>query len=170
MEHIVYFQDNFFSTGNTDIKDGDNNRVGSLDLKSAFSSSVSIMDEENLEMMRGFFPFFSNTWQVEDYQNEQLGSLKHAWFSFSKKFHYETNNRGVYEITSPVFSREYYVKDHQGQEIATFTRVDSFFSAPAFKLVNKSAELSSEELVVVIMGVNAIEKRRRSNNSNAGAH
>lgn len=56
------------------------------------------------------------------------------------------------------FSRKYHVKDHQDREVAVFTRVDSFFSSPAFKPENKSTNLSSEELIVVIMSVSAIEK------------
>lgn len=106
MIQTVYFQDNFFSSGETEIRDGTNQCIGSLDLKSAFSSSVAVMDEGGHEVMHGFFRFLSNSWYVEDGNRAQLGSLKPAWFSFSKKYHYQTNSRGNYEITSPAFLKD----------------------------------------------------------------
>jgi hypothetical protein len=40
------------------------------------------------------------------------------------------------------------------------------FSSPAFQLTNYSEQLSTEELIAVVMGVNAIH---RNNSSNAAA-
>ncbi len=40
----VYFQDNFFSSGKTEIVDQNQQSLGELDLKSAFSSSVDVYD------------------------------------------------------------------------------------------------------------------------------
>ncbi len=87
MEHNVYFSDNFFSAGITSIKDSDNKEIGSLDLKSAFSSRVALRDEQGIEMMIGYFRTFSSKWRVEDYEGNQLGILKGSWFSFSKKIY-----------------------------------------------------------------------------------
>jgi hypothetical protein len=50
--------------------------------------------------------------------------------------------------------------------VATFKKVNGFFQASAYELKHNSNHLLTEELIAVVMGVNAIEKR---NSSSAGA-
>jgi hypothetical protein len=79
---------------------------------------------------------------------------------FSKKFTYETEGRGSYDITSPAFSKEYEVSDSSGSLVANFEKVNRWLSSGAFTLRNQSADLDSYELVAVIMGMHAIQKRQ----------
>jgi hypothetical protein len=47
--------------------------------------------------------------------------------------------------------------------VAKFEKISGFFSSPAFQLTNHSDQLSTEELIAVVMGVNAIQRRNSSN-------
>ncbi|WP_243292273.1 hypothetical protein [Bacillus sp. FJAT-47783] len=157
----IYFSDNFFSSGLTDIYNEQKEKVGSLDLKSAFSSTVDVIDLTGTVLLKGKFPFFSNKWMVLDDSNE-LGVLKQKLSFFSKRFEYTAYHRGVYEIESDAFSKEYRMVDDNKQEIAVFEKISGFFQSPAFRLINYSSNLSNEELIAVVMGVNAITKRNQS--------
>ena len=79
-----------------------------------------------------------------------------------KKFTYETEGRGLYEIISPAFSKEYDITDESGVLVARFEQVNGWFSSGAFQLNNQSEYLDSYELVAVIMGMHAIQKRQRA--------
>ncbi|QKS70207.1 hypothetical protein FLK61_25945 [Paenalkalicoccus suaedae] len=162
MERTVYFSDNFFSSGKTDIFNEDKERVGELDLKGAFSSSVRIETKEG-NVLEAAFPFFSMKWRIKLEDGTKVGEVKYA-LSFSKKRYTYTTSTGEYDISAPAFSRSYTIKDTDEQTVAIFDRVSGFFSAPSYKLVNESDYLTTEELIAVVMGVNAIEKAS-SNNS-----
>lgn len=165
MDQTIYFQDNFFSSGLTEIRNQDFIKLGLLDLKTAFSRKVSLLDLDRQEVMRGMFVhFFSRKWKVIDAAGIEQGIVQQKLFSFTKTFAYYKPNGAHFRIESPIFSREYNIYDHNEELVAQFHRVSSFFSVPAFKLDNHSNELSTEELIIVIMGVNAIQK-----NNNAAA-
>ncbi|WP_121640974.1 hypothetical protein [Virgibacillus sp. Bac330] len=161
MENKIYIEDNFFSSGKTSIKNSRNERIGDLDLKTAFSTSITVYDIHNRELAAGKFKhFFSSNWLVSS-SGEIQGTLKANWFSFAKKYTYTTHNRGhQYTITSPVLSKSFTIMDERYQDVATFTRVNSFFSSPAYELTNLTDQLSTEEFIVVVMGINAMEKNR----------
>ncbi|QTN00656.1 hypothetical protein ERJ70_15980 [Sediminibacillus dalangtanensis] len=57
MGESIYFKDNFFSAGTTEIFNEDHEQIGLLDLKSAFSSGVDVMDKEGLIVIKGSFLF-----------------------------------------------------------------------------------------------------------------
>jgi uncharacterized protein YxjI len=164
MEKCVYFNDNFFSSGKTDIYNETQVKLGALDLKSAFGSSLNVENEKGEILVEGSFPFFSGRWSIKQPDGTELGEVKASFAFFSKRYHYLTNN-AAYEIESPAFSKEYTILDENKSEVATFKKVNGFFASAAYELKNHSNTLLTEELIAVVMGVNAIEKRR---NSNAG--
>jgi len=156
----VYFSDRFFSTGYTEIVNENNEKIGELDLQSMFTSGIHVLDERGEIAYSGKFRFFSNAWLIFDRYGEEIGVLKSRISFLSKKYWYE-GSRGEYEIESPAFSREYTVRKPEGRTVAQFRRTDSFFGAGAFELSNHS-ELPTEELILVVMGVHAIQKRQNN--------
>ncbi|MEH7009635.1 LURP-one-related family protein [Neobacillus niacini] len=172
MEHkLLYFKDNFFSSGKTEIFNSSKEVVGRLDLKSAFSSGVDVLDENGSLVVSGKFTFFSNKWRIYDANEQEIGVLKDKISLFSKKYEYEAYGRGVFHIKSEAFSREYDILDDQSNLIAKFEKVSGFFASPAFQLSNFNEIVPNEELIAVVMGVNAIQKRRQSaaGNSSGGS-
>ncbi|MFD1039322.1 hypothetical protein ACFQ3N_13095 [Virgibacillus byunsanensis] len=73
MGESIYFTDNFFSKGTTDIFNSEREKVGSLDLKSAFSSRVDILDVVGKVVMKGSSPFLSRKWIVKDHHEQEIG-------------------------------------------------------------------------------------------------
>lgn len=165
----LYFSDNFFSSGRTDIYNSDKERVGELDLKSAFSASMDILNNEGRIMASGKFPFLGNRWIVSGKEGEEMGELRQKWSFFRKRFQYHSFGKGTFSIESEAFSKDYTVLDEQGAVICSFERVSGFFSSPAYKLENYSSTLGNQELVAVVMGVNAIQKRNNAAASSNGA-
>lgn len=154
----LYFRDNFFSAGVTEIVDEVHNPAGELNLKSAFNSAVDVYDPDGKLACKGAFRFFSSRWEVRDAREETLGVLRARMSFFRKKFTYDTEGRGSYEITSPAFSREYGVRDSHGRIVAEFQRVNGWFESGAYCLDNRSDRLGDYELVCVIMGMNNLHK------------
>lgn len=163
----IYFTDNFFSAGLTTIYNQNQEKIGSLDLKSAFSSSVDIINLEGKTVVKGSFPIFSRQWKITDENDHELGFLKQRISFFTKKYQYSAYSRGIYEIKSEAFSREYQILNEEETLIAEFKKISGFFAYPIFELTNQSENLSNEELVAVVMGVNMIEKRKRRAASSA---
>lgn len=162
-QSMIYFKDNFFSAGVTEIFNGDKQRIGSLNLKSAFTSSVDVLDKGGTVVVQGHFPFFSRRWVIGDKDGNELGNLRQRITFFSKKYEYEAVGRGVYKIESEVFSKEYDVFNGDGELIAEFRRISGFFESPVYQLTNNSEKLSNEEVIAMVMGVNMINKRNRNN-------
>jgi hypothetical protein len=155
----LYFRDNFFNSGLTEILTESNEMAGELDLKSAFGSSLHLYGVDGVLKYSGSFPIFSNKWEVFGADGEEVGVLRHRIAFFSKLFEYDAGERGCYEITSPAFSREYEINDEAGTLVASFERVSGWFSADAYCLENHSDLLNSYELVTVVMGMHEIQKR-----------
>jgi len=154
----LYFRDNFFSSGITEILNDQEEKVGHLDLKSAFSTSIDVYSEQAGHLYSGKIPFFSGKWNITGTDGEQVGILR-IRFSFStKKFTYETSGRGSYEINSPAFSKDYEIRDEAGVLVAHFTRVSGWFASGAFLLDNRSDYLDAYELVAIIMGMYVLQK------------
>ncbi|WP_077615352.1 hypothetical protein [Caenibacillus caldisaponilyticus] len=76
METVLYFSDNFFSAGLTDIYNEKQEIVGQLNLKSIFSSSLEVLNESHEPVVTGRFSFFTNRWIVEDGHGRELGILR----------------------------------------------------------------------------------------------
>ena len=169
MEKCVYFTDQFFSSGRTDIYNESQEKLGKLDLKSAFTSSVSVENEKGEVIVEGSFPFLSGKWTIKQPNGKELGEVKASFSFFAKRYHY-TTNFGRFEFESPAFSKEYTILDGNKAAVATFKKVSGIFQAAAYELRNFSDFFLTEELIAVVMGVNAIEKRRSSSDGGgAGA-
>jgi hypothetical protein len=166
MDKCVYFTDQFFSFGITDIYNELQEKVGELDLKSAFTSSMSVENEKGEIVVEGCFPLFSGKWVIKKSDGTELGKVSASFSFFTKRYKYTTNN-GRFEIESPAFSKEYTILNEINEEVATFKKVNGIFQAAAYELKNISGSLLTEELITVVMGVNEIEKRRRSS-ANSG--
>jgi uncharacterized protein YxjI len=163
VDKVVYFQDNFFSTGRTEIYNGAKEKVGELDLKSMFSSGVEILDLDGCVKVSGKFPFFGVKWRIYDNMEQEIGTLKQKLSFLTKKYEYDANGRGTYFIKSEAFSKQYDIYENETSIVAKFEKVSGFFASPAFQLTNHSNQLSTEELIVVVMGVNAIQRQHNSN-------
>lgn len=163
----LYFRDNFFNAGVTEILDEQEVNVGHLDLKSSFGSAIDVYGQNSQLLCKGSFPIFSGKWEVTDADGGQLGVLRSRFAFFTKKFTYETEGRGSYEIISPAFSKEYEISDESGALVARFEQVNGWFSSGAFLLNNQSEHLDTYELVAVIMGMHAIQKRQSAAANNA---
>ncbi|QYR20886.1 hypothetical protein KZ483_24545 [Paenibacillus sp. sptzw28] len=158
----LYFRDNFFNSGTGDIMNEEGESAGALDLKTAFGSSLDVYDKTGTKVCAGHFPFFSNKWEITGEGERLLGVLRVRMSFLSKRFEYDAGDRGIYEITAPAFSQEYSIQDISGQTVAAFARTSSWLQSGAFCLQNDSSRLDSYELVAVVMGVHAIQKRQRS--------
>lgn len=163
----IYFKDNFFSSGTTDIMNENGEIVGNVDLKSAFGSSLDIYDETGEKVCGGKFRFFSNKWEVSDANEYELGVLRIRMSFFTKRFEYDAGERGIYEITSPSFSKEYEVQDQGGRTVARFSQTSGWLQSGAFYLENDSHLISNWEWIAVVMGVHAIRKRANNNGASA---
>jgi uncharacterized protein YxjI len=163
VDKIVYFTDNFFSAGRTEIFNESKVKVGELDLKSMFSAGVEILDLEGRVITSGKFPFMGVKWRIYDSQGEEIGALKQKLSFFSKSYEYDAQGRGYFYIKSEAFSKQYDIFQDGTNIVATFEKISGFFSSPAFQLTNHSTQLSTEELIAVVMGVNAIQRRNSSN-------
>ncbi|MNI79327.1 hypothetical protein D3C73_1357770 [compost metagenome] len=120
-----------------------------------------MLDSKGSALASGGFTFFSNKWRVYDHYGSEIGILA-ARFSFlTKKFEYESNRHGSFEIRGEAFSREYDITSNSGRLAARFERVSGPLSARAYQLTNHS-QLPTEEWIAVAMGVHAIQRRRQN--------
>jgi len=156
---VLYFKDNFFSTGITEIYNEAKEIVGVLDLKSTFTSGIDVLDSKGNIIVSGKFPMLGMKWRVYDNQDHELGSLKAKFSLFTKKFEYDAYGRGLFSITSEAFSKEYELFEND-VVLAKFEKISGFFSSPAYQLTNSTERFTNEELIAVVMGVNAIQKRQ----------
>ncbi|AOZ93816.1 hypothetical protein [Paenibacillus crassostreae] len=159
----LYFKDNFFSSGESDIMNTAGEVIGRIDLKSAFSSSLDVYVSSGQLACTGKFRMLLNKWVIADRRDIQLGVLSRRMSFLKKKYEYETDNRGIFEITSPAFSKEYIIQKSNGENVASFSRINNWLQSGAFRLCNDAKELDSYELVAVVMGVHEIQKRDKHN-------
>jgi hypothetical protein len=164
----LFFSDNFFSAGRTEIYNDGKEKIGELDLKSAFSSSIDVLDEDGRKVVCGKFSLFGGKWIVFDDSEKECGELRAKFSFFSKKYEYTAHERGIYSIQAEPFSHLYEIYDDQANLVAKFEKISGFFSSPAYQLSTFSEPLKSVELIAIVMGVNFIQKRRR-NAANNGA-
>ncbi|MFK0522645.1 hypothetical protein ACINKY_10615 [Paenibacillus illinoisensis] len=157
----LYFRDNFFNAGYTEIMDDNQEQAGHLDLKSLFGSSLDVFGTAGL-ICSGRFGMLSNRWDVTSADGRHLGVLRARMSFFSKRYEYDAGPRGIYEVSAPAFSQEYDVTGMGGRTVASFRRTSGWFSSGAFVLSNESEQLDTYELIAVVMGVHAINKRRNS--------
>ncbi|MEK6989984.1 hypothetical protein NST08_06970 [Paenibacillus sp. FSL K6-1566] len=163
----LYFKDNFFSAGWTDIMNVNGESIGTLDLKSAFSSSLDVYDASRTKVCSGSFRFFSNKWNVVDAEDRELGVLRMRMSFVTKKFEYDAGDRGIYEIVSPAFSNEYEISDGRGSFVPRFSRISGWLQPGAYRLHNSSGVLGDYELIAVVMGIHEIRKRNNSEAASA---
>jgi uncharacterized protein YxjI len=158
----LYFKDNFFSAGNTQILDAAGTSVGTIDLQSMFTATLTIYGEDAAFRFKGKFRSFSRKWEVTDANHSTIGVLRSRFTLFSKRYEYDAGGRGVYEIESPAFSYSYSILDANEKEVASFEKTSSWLQSGAFCLRNYSSDLDSYELIAVVMGVQSIQKAARN--------
>ena len=158
----LYFKDNFFNTGRTTIYNEQQKPLGEVDLRGVLGSALDVYDGKGRPLYNGKFPLFSNKWEVFNENAMRVGRLRSKLSFFSKRYRYDAYGRGIYEINSPAFSRDYVISEESGNVIASFQRINEWFSSQAYCLDNQSDHLSDYELIAVIMGINAIQKRQRT--------
>ncbi|MEO3946038.1 hypothetical protein [Gorillibacterium sp. CAU 1737] len=163
----LFFRDNFFSMGETEILGSAGEAAGRIDLKGAFSSSLDVYDAADRLAYSGRFTLFSGRWTISNCRGEEVGKLRPRFSLSTKRFEYDARQRGVYEIRSPIFSKEYEIFDSSGQTVAHFEKTSGFFSSDAFRLTNSSPQLDDYELVAVVMGLYAIQKHDGAAGSSA---
>ncbi|MVP01022.1 hypothetical protein [Paenibacillus lutrae] len=167
----LYFAENFFSTGKRPIMNSDGSHAGTLDMKSLFSSSIDIYNQDERKVCGGSFRFlsFSGKWEVTDGLGTTLGVLRPKFKLFSKKYEYDAGPRGLYEITSPMFSKHYLILDSYGEHAAEFEQTNGWLQSGAFRLRNESSQLGNFELVAVIMGIHETQRRNNQTGSTANS-
>jgi hypothetical protein len=165
MDKIVYISDNLFTAGLTSIENSHQEEVAQLDFSSAFTSKVAVTTRTGEILARGQFKFFSMKWLVFGPTDKQLGILKGNTFSFKKNFTYTTEGH-TYKIFSPSFSRDFTITDEKETVVATFKLTNHVLSVKnAFEVCNVTEELKTEEIIIIVMGINAIWKRRTKGRS-----
>lgn len=155
----LYFSDSFFSTGQKDIYTKNKEVVGKLDLKSAFTSTIDVLDLKGNILISGKFPLFSNKWVVTNQAGEELGFVRARFSFFTKKYEYTAHKRGIYRIESETFSKTYEIFTEKGKRVGQFKKVNAIFSTPAFEMSQEKQDIEIGEMIAVVMGVNAIQKR-----------
>ena len=126
--HTLYFKDNFFSSGRTEIFNSSKEKVGELDLKSAFSSSIDVLDRDENTVMTGKFTFFSNKWRIYNDYEKEIGVLSGKLSFLSMKYEYVSDGNGTYQIKGQPFSRQYEIMDEDSNTIGRFEKVNGFRS------------------------------------------
>jgi len=165
----LYFNENFFSTGITDIYNEAKEKVGKLDLKSMFSSGVDVLDLQGNIIASGKFPFLSSKWKISNQSGQEIGSLRGRFSLFSKKYEFDAYGKNTFYIKSGGFSKLYEVYKDETTLVCKFEKISGFFSSPAFRLESFTSELSPEELILIVMGVHAIQRRNNSGTNSASA-
>ncbi|PLT44246.1 hypothetical protein NYE40_03850 [Paenibacillus sp. FSL W8-1187] len=155
----LYFRDNFFSSGETEIMDASGRPIGKVDLRSAFGSSLEIFGAAGESLYEGRFLAFSSKWRVLQAGGEEIGQLRWRMAFFSKRFEYDSYGRGVYQLTSPAMSKEYEIADEDGRIVGRFERVSGWMSAGAFRLECGECQVPPLEWAAVILGMNAMQKQ-----------
>ena len=158
----LYFSDHFFSSGQKDIYTSDENVVGKLDLKSAFTSTIDVLDLKGNILISGKFPLFSNRWIITNQEGNELGFVRARFSFFAKKYEYTAHDRGIFRIDSETFSKSYEILNEKGKQVGQFKKVNSVLSSPAYELSQVSKDIEIGEMIAVVMGVNAIQKRSHS--------
>lgn len=163
-ETVIYLRDTFFSVGETEVLAENQEIIGILDLPSMLTADVSYKGENSEDIYSGHFPFLSSKWIVEKNDTE-IGRLVREFTFFSKKYVYYRSDNKSFHIKGEAFSKEYLIYNGENDLTAQFDKVSGWFESAAYRLTNFSNELSNEELILAIMGVNAIEKKRRRRHS-----
>lgn len=163
----LYFSDTFFSTGKSNILNEEKEKVGMLDLKSVFTSGVNVLDEKGNVLISGKFLFMRSKWFVADHTGQEIGILKEKFGILVKKYEYAAHHRGVYLIESEPFSRSYSIYEHENL-VGTFKKINRMFSTTKYQLKTSNNKISNFEWVAVVMGLHAIEQRKKSAAANSG--
>lgn len=158
MNQTLYISNTFFS-GKTDIVNEIQEKVGVLDTKSTFTSTVDVLDEYEHLVISAKFPFMRTKWFVTDYYGQEIGILKGKFTVLAKKYEYTAHKRGVYLIDSEPFSRNYSIYEKENL-IGTFKRINGIFSTPKYQLNIINNKINNFEWVAVVMGIQAIELRK----------
>ena len=158
---ILYFRDNFFNAGGTEIVNEYREPVGLVDLRSAFGSALDVYGGDGRPLFGGRFRLLSNKWAVTDASGGECGLLRYRMSFLSKRYEYDRYGAGVFEVTSPAFSRDYEIRDGKGELVVSFQKISGWFESSAFRLTVHTGWIDGYEWVAVIMGMHEIRKRHR---------
>ncbi len=159
---VVYFEGNFFSTGNTRIFNEQKQEIGSIRLKRIGNSMVEIYDQAGNLLLRGKLGIWSHRWFVYDGEGKKIGVLKSNFPFFPKKYDYLSLQEEAHFILKPPYlGSECGIFDKTGKEVAHFERRDDLFDEPVYMLENHSP-VTMQELVMMIRGACTMQKRHRS--------
>ena len=158
----LYFSDSFFSFGHKNIYTSDEQIIGKLDLKSAFTSTIDVLDLKGNIMVSGKFPLFSNRWIITNHKGDELGFVRARFSFFAKKYEYTAHGRGIFRIDTESFLKKYEIFSEKGNRVGLFKKVNAMLSSPAYELTQTSRDIEINEMIAVVMGVNAIHKRSHS--------
>ncbi len=158
---ILYFRDNFFNAGRTEIVNEYKEQVGLVDLRGAFGSAMDVFGGDGGPLFGGKFRLLSNKWAVTDANGQECGVLRYRMSFLSKRYEYDRYGVGLFEITSPAFSRDYEIRDGKGGLVVSFQKVSGWFESSAFCLTVHNGWVDGYEWVAVIMGMHEIQKRHR---------
>ena len=163
MNHTnLYFSDHFFTSGKKYIYSLEEHIVGKLDLKSAFTSTINVLDIKDNILISGKFPLFSNRWVVTNQDGNEIGFLRAGFSFFAKKYEYTAHNRGIFRIDSEASSQRYEILDEKGNQVGRFKKCNSVLSSLTYELSQFSKEIEISEMIAIVVGVNAIKKRSHS--------
>ncbi|MBP2000748.1 uncharacterized protein YxjI [Paenibacillus shirakamiensis] len=155
----LYFRDNFFNAGRTEIMNEAGQPAGSVDLRSTFGSALDIYDYTGSIVCSGKLRFMANRWDLTAPSGSPLGTVRERLSFLSKRYEYDAGEgRGVYEITCPLFSKEYSIVSMTGDVVARFIQTSRWLESGAYCLQNGSQLLDEYVLVGVVMGVHTMQK------------
>ncbi|SEO83078.1 hypothetical protein SAMN04487895_112143 [Paenibacillus sophorae] len=83
----LYFRDNFFNAGVTEILNGQGESAGQIDLKSAFGSAIDVYGKDGQLLYKGSFPFFSGKWEVTDKRRGTVRRFAKQILLFHQEIH-----------------------------------------------------------------------------------
>jgi|GEM_PF-1245206 len=154
----LYFNERTWTKGLSDILNSKGEKVGVIDLKSAWTSSIAIYDASDALICTGNFRTFSLKWDVKDAKGKNMGTIRDSSSFFKRKYQYETEGRGVYTIEIAPFMGACTVVDAYRSIAATFQQINGWLQADAFRLRNHSPWLNHYELIAIIFGMHQINK------------
>ncbi|MBO8173032.1 MAG: hypothetical protein H0Z33_14220 [Bacillaceae bacterium] len=161
----LYLDENFFTTGRTDIMNDQQEKVGYIHIKSVLSPIVEVYDHRDRLQLYGSFGLLSNRWVVCDTSRQVLGKLRNRYFWQPGKFRYRyrnLQNKKNYYIQPPETAMACRILDEQGETAAYFGENSHIFSKKVYEVHIYDADLRICELLIVLTGACMTQKQEKS--------
>ena len=158
---ILCFRGKAFNGGRIEIVNEHEEPVGVIGLLGLFRSSMAVFGRDgDGPLFGGKFRMLSHKWAVTDASGEECGMLKCQWLSLFERYEYDRYGVGGFKIKASLFSRKYEIRNDKGELVVSFQKVNRWLESPAFRLtVHRRWIIDGYEWVVVVMGINEIQKR-----------